>query len=292
MDFTNLEGFCERLQNTDFLINSTLGYELMILKGYVYNIKHEVLKELIPLMGNDHDFLDYIVSKIGPSNYVKSVDILSVKRWLTEYHVDIDEILGNKLWNIAFRDLINTNYQEFPTSSPERDIAHSLQNDFYLFFCKYFVNDLIEFLESKKTITYASELKNKYLNITEANNQKTNSFIYQKENIVNNKPVKIMQENNSIEFINKIDATDNYENSKQLTVNQALILLDKLGIFSNNILESMPNTKKAKLISQIIGKNEKNITVAIQKLELKAKEITVGYQRDLDKIQRLLDNLE
>jgi hypothetical protein len=78
----------------------------------------------------------------------------------------------------------------------------------------------------------------------------------------------------------------------QLSVNQAIILLDKLGVFTDKTFENVPNTKKAKLISQLIGKNDKNIKTAIEKLELKPKDITNGYQKDLDKIQKLLDNLE
>ena len=82
------------------------------------------------------------------------------------------------------------------------------------------------------------------------------------------------------------------ENANQLSVNQAIILLDKLGVFSADTFENKPNTKKAKLISQLLGKNEKNIKTAIEKLELKKSELGAGYQRDLDKVQQLLNNLE
>lgn len=84
----------------------------------------------------------------------------------------------------------------------------------------------------------------------------------------------------------------NEDNSKQLSVNQIIILLDKLGFFSLDSLEDLPNTKKANLISQIIGKNEKNIKTAIERLELKPSELGSGYQNDIDKIQRILDKLE
>ncbi len=82
------------------------------------------------------------------------------------------------------------------------------------------------------------------------------------------------------------------ENANQLSVNQAVILLDKLGVFTDKAFENVPNTKKAKLISQLLGKNEKNIKTSIEKLELKKSELGAGYQRDLDKIQQLLNNLE
>lgn len=82
------------------------------------------------------------------------------------------------------------------------------------------------------------------------------------------------------------------ENANQLSINQAIILLDKLGLFSSNMFENLPNTKKAKLLSQLIGKNDKNIKTAIEKLELKPSEITPNYQKDIDKIERILENLE
>lgn len=97
---------------------------------------------------------------------------------------------------------------------------------------------------------------------------------------------------NSNNGSNKIENSDETENVNQLSVNQAIILLDRLGLFSSTMLENLPNTKKAKLISQLIGKNDKNIKTAIEKLELKASEIKPNHQRDIDKIERLLGNLE
>lgn len=109
----------------------------------------------------------------------------------------------------------------------------------------------------------------------------------------------MVEANKIVDFIqnkkfksNKTKPEPEPENPNQLSVNQAIILLDKLGVFSTDAFENKPNTKKAKLISQLLGKNEKNIKTAIEKLELKPKEVTNGYQRDLDKIQQLLNNLE
>lgn len=88
------------------------------------------------------------------------------------------------------------------------------------------------------------------------------------------------------------EKNEDSENANQLSVNQAIILLDKLGVFNDKALENLSNVKKAKLISQLIGKNEKNIKTAIQKLELKPNEITPNYRKDIDKIERILENLE
>ncbi len=100
---------------------------------------------------------------------------------------------------------------------------------------------------------------------------------------------KLFSETNPLTNSENSDQTDS---SNQLSVNQSVILLDKLGLFNTPLFENKPNTKKAKLISLLLGKNEKNVKTAIEKLELKPKDITTGYQRDLDKIQRILDKLE
>ena len=105
-----------------------------------------------------------------------------------------------------------------------------------------------------------------------------------------------------IEAQNMIDYLDTHkkipviipgkDNSKQLTVNQAIILLDKLGVFADVNFEIKSNVSKAEIISQLIGRNVKNIKTAIEQLEIKPKDITIGYQDDLDKIQQLLDKFK
>jgi hypothetical protein len=92
--------------------------------------------------------------------------------------------------------------------------------------------------------------------------------------------------------IDKKEVDNESKTPNQLSVNQAIILLDKLGVFTDKTFENMPNTKKAKILSQLLGRNEKNIKTAIEKLELKQSELGAGYQRDFDKIQKILDNLE
>jgi hypothetical protein len=78
--------------------------------------------------------------------------------------------------------------------------------------------------------------------------------------------------------------------SEQLTVNQSVILLDKLGLFASSEFEEMHNTKKALLLSSLLGKNDKNIKTAIEKLELPTSKLGVNYQKDLDKIENLINS--
>jgi hypothetical protein len=84
---------------------------------------------------------------------------------------------------------------------------------------------------------------------------------------------------------NKVLGTD----SKQLTVNQSVILLDKLGLFKSAEFEDVPNTKKALLLSKLLGRNDKNIKKSIEMLELKPQDLTLGCRNDYSIIQQLLD---
>jgi len=92
--------------------------------------------------------------------------------------------------------------------------------------------------------------------------------------------------------MSNIENSNETETINQLSVNQAVILLDKLGVFTDKTLDNVSNVKKAKLVSQLLGKNWKNIKTSIESLEKRQSELGSGYQRDLDKIQKLLDNLE
>lgn len=111
--------------------------------------------------------------------------------------------------------------------------------------------------------------------------------------IVSNKMIDFLdsKKSNTTKMTDKIEKTET-ENPNRLSVNQAVIFLDKLGVFNTTMFENVSNVKKAKLVSQLLGRNDKNIKTAIEKLELKQKDITNGYQKDLDKIQQLLNNLE
>lgn len=79
--------------------------------------------------------------------------------------------------------------------------------------------------------------------------------------------------------------------TKQLTANQIVILLDKLGFFADEKIEDASKVKQAELISLITGLNEKNIKINIKKLDNKPSEVTANYQKDIDKINHILDDL-
>ncbi|RCS26465.1 hypothetical protein DUT90_11955 [Polaribacter sp. WD7] len=85
--------------------------------------------------------------------------------------------------------------------------------------------------------------------------------------------------------------TNNKSKSKQnqLSANQIVILLDRLGFLAHPDLEDLSRSKQAELISLITGLNKKNFEKYIDKLE--ASKPTENYQKDINKIDKLLDDL-
>lgn len=234
--------FCELIDDYTILKKSTAIGVMIDLQLCIKEIKSETLLELQQKDINRNDYLEFKINEIEKCNYAKNTDIHYVEKWLKNYSITIDEILNNTFQSSSITGLIDSHYDDMDKFSEKKDLAYNIQADFYLYFCKYYADELISFFKSKMSIEKEKD--------------------------------------------------EDSENANQLSVNQAIILLDKLGVFNDKALENLSNVKKAKLISQLIGKNEKNIKTAIQKLELKPSEITPNYQKDIDKVERILDNLE
>jgi len=79
--------------------------------------------------------------------------------------------------------------------------------------------------------------------------------------------------------------------TKQLSANQIVLLLQEIGYFTHPKIEDASKVKQAELISLITGLNEKNIKINIQKLDKKPLENGSSYQKDIDKINQILDAL-
>lgn len=90
----------------------------------------------------------------------------------------------------------------------------------------------------------------------------------------------------------KIDIEPIETKSKnQLTANQIILLLQELGFFIHPKIEDIPKVKQAEIISLITGLNEKNIKTRIEKLEKSLSVNGTNYQSDMNKINKLLDDL-
>lgn len=87
-------------------------------------------------------------------------------------------------------------------------------------------------------------------------------------------------------------ANQKNKDNKQLTINQIVLLLDKLGLFNDGFLETLPNTKKAYIVSITTGLNQKNIKSAIERLEKKPSELSEIHRKDIKKIESIFKDLD
>ncbi|WP_026776109.1 hypothetical protein [Polaribacter sp. Hel_I_88] len=81
------------------------------------------------------------------------------------------------------------------------------------------------------------------------------------------------------------------KSKNQLTANQIILLLQEIGFFIHPKIEDASKVKQAELISLITGLHQKNIKTNIQKLDKSVSENGANYQRDIDKINKILDDL-
>lgn len=138
----------------------------------------------------------------------------------------------------------------------------------------YSYNSAIYFNEKSVTINYSKLLSS---NITW-------QYSYQKKlEFLDSRKQEIKEKKKTIPALK-----ENTIKSNQLTINQALILLDKFGIFTSNSLQNVSRRKQAEIISLLIGKNAKNIKISIEKLDKSPSENGKRYQSDITKIESLL----
>lgn len=78
--------------------------------------------------------------------------------------------------------------------------------------------------------------------------------------------------------------------SKQLTSNQIVLFLDRLGFFNENKLKNKPKLRQSEIISLLTGLNSKNINTNINKLENQTTEISDNYQKDIDLVDSLFND--
>ena len=141
----------------------------------------------------------------------------------------------------------------------------------------YSYNSVIYFNEKSVTINYSKLISS----------NATWQYSYQKKlEFLNSKLQEIKEEKKMIP-VKKV----NHQSPNQLTINQIVILLDNLGIFTNkSIFENFSKKQQAEIISLLIGKNAKNVKIAIEKLEKSPSENGKRYHSDIDKIKKILDD--
>ena len=95
----------------------------------------------------------------------------------------------------------------------------------------------------------------------------------------------------NLQYYKNSDSQINDKKPNQLTTNQIVLLLQEIGFFAHPKIEDAPKVKQAELIGLISGLNQKNIKTHIKKLEKSLSVNGEHYQKDIDKINKILDNL-
>lgn len=404
--------FCELLDDSDILRKSTVIGVSYYFKDYIKDIKSQVLKHLVTLTENKNDYLEYLINEIERQAYIKDFDVKHVQKWLEQYDISIEEVLAYENRSSAIYAVIDRHYNDMQPFSNEKDKAFLVQSDFLNYFCCFYVDELIAFLESKKNkeikeldselnipkpykeiyldefcksvsnervilktpffrvydfeiLHFKEHLKTEIIEnlsvLTESNKIGYIEYVIHrlgKTPYVNNEAIhlnyldKWMKEYNTnieefpdfknqklIADLNK--SYDEFHNShqdqffiediqidfycyacmlevekmidfvksktetkkegtvearekkiKQLTINQIVLLLQEIGLFTHPNIENATKVAQSKLISSITGLNEKNIKTAIEKLDKKANDLGWNYQKDIDKVNDILNNME
>ena len=94
-----------------------------------------------------------------------------------------------------------------------------------------------------------------------------------------------------ISIIEEKVSIDDKSPLNKLTGNQIVLLLQEIGFFTHPKIEDATKGKQAKLIGLLVGLNQKNIKTNIQKLDKKPSENGLNYQKDIEKINKVLDDL-
>src|SRR5690554_1395733 len=200
-----------------------------------------------------------------------------------------------------FKEILDASEEDFIYS--EIEYFTSPYKNRILYIGDWFPEDYSSYVEynDKYRITLAKKLSfldgrlipyNKTIEIKEnvvLKDDRENDICYGTDAIVKsadrNKELKL-------QAIDNIEVVPEPKTEKQLTTNQIILLLQETGFFSHPKIESAPKTKQSELISKICGLNAKNLKTKIENLDKSPKDLGTNHQKDIDKIEDILNNLE
>lgn len=233
------------------------------------NILKFELRSKISDLYKESLILDYYYFDCPSSLYIKNYE--SRKKEYFDINIDADE-----------KDFIFSEVKYFNNSKLNRAF-------FFDSILPYPYSDYIEYEDRYKTsLTRKLEYLSKKLEIynlvidiqedTDLYDEYNNLISYGTEATIRTK-------------INKETEPTQTKPKKQLTANQIILLLEEIDFFRQQKIVNAPKVKQAELVSLITGLNEKNIKTRIEKLEKSLLVNGTNYQDDIEKINKILDNL-
>ena len=150
MEETYFQSFLNLLDDNVILKKSTAIGVMFQFRKYIKKIKSEVLLEIQNRGDNRNDYLNYLINEIGQQDYLKDIDVSYVQKWLDEYNISIEEIFNINRQDNEIENVIDNHYNDMEAFSKEKDKAFQVQSDFLHYFCKYYADELIGYLNSLK----------------------------------------------------------------------------------------------------------------------------------------------
>lgn len=298
--YIDFKGTAEEIRKAHLIQVEFLDY---FLKLYADNIlkRSDPFKSIsnknewkqIKLVGIDVEYLnDFCKSIFNESLATKSNNRSNIKELAYKLEVEINENIintsDNKIESYLHRVIVALNERQ-------KDILFSVDHmDKWISKFEINLDDFPDFKNEKLNIILNKKYSGSHISVEERREvfQIQSVFYFYTSLVVTNKLISFLnsRSNKQPDDINEIKNKVVKFDSKQLTVNQSVILLDKLGLFASSVFEEMSNVKKSLILSDLLGRNDKNIKKSIEMLELKTQDLTSGYQKDLSKIQQLLDS--
>ncbi|PWK19628.1 hypothetical protein [Xanthomarina spongicola] len=152
-NYYGFEKFLSLLDDNNILKNATAMGVMVHLQKCIEEIKSNVLTDLISLDENKKDhYLDLKINEIKRQDYLKNYGKDKIERWLKEFNVNLEDILKNNVESEHFYKMVDSYFeQNFDPGTTEYNTSSAAQNDFLLYFLNFYANELIAFLESKKS---------------------------------------------------------------------------------------------------------------------------------------------
>ncbi len=158
-NYYGFEKFLSLLDDNNILKKTTAMGVMVHLQKCIEEIKSNVLTDLLSIdeIKKDH-YLDLKINEIKRQDYLKGYGINKIERWLKKFNVSIEDVIQNTVNSDYFYKMVDGYYeQNFDPGTTEYNISSAAQNDFLLYFLNYYANELISFLESKKS-TFTGEI--------------------------------------------------------------------------------------------------------------------------------------
>ncbi|MCX7550890.1 hypothetical protein [Xanthomarina sp. F2636L] len=152
-NYIGFEKFCELLSDDNILKTRSPLSVRGHLQECIIQIKSDVLLKLSKSGGSDDNYLEYLVHEINRLDFIPNFGVDNIQEWLDLFNINIKDVLESKVNSSEYFQYLDVILPHDPFMGDSVDILKkkNAQKNFLYFFINYHANELISFLESKKT---------------------------------------------------------------------------------------------------------------------------------------------